>query len=73
MKPVRVVFILLSIMMVPVLVDGQMLRTISFQGGLTDTLGSPIPDGLYPFTFRLYDVSTGGTAIWTDKNNAAGW
>jgi hypothetical protein len=65
MKPVRVAFILFSIMMVPLLVFGQMPRTISFQGVLTDTMGNPKPDGVYTFTFRLYDVSAGGTAIWT--------
>ena len=41
---------------------------IPIQGRLTDADGSPL-DGDYSLTFRLYDVSTGGTALCTDTRS----
>jgi len=39
-------------------------RILSFQGRLTDTLGNPITTATN-VTFKLYNVSTGGTALYT--------
>ena len=33
---------------------------INYQGYLTDTDGSPVPDGTYTMTFSLYDAFEGG-------------
>ena len=41
-------------------------RMINFQGVLKDTLGSPVPDGNYSMTFRIYDASGGGTVFWQE-------
>ncbi|MBI3192832.1 MAG: hypothetical protein HYZ34_00020 [Ignavibacteriae bacterium] len=49
--------------------DAQIPRTISYQGVLTDNLGTPKSDGTYSFTFRLYESETGGTAIWSETKN----
>jgi hypothetical protein len=38
----------------------------SYQGILTDAGGNPVADGTYSAEFRLYDVSTGGTALYTE-------
>lgn len=38
----------------------------SYQGVLTDTLGTPKPDGRYAFTFRLYAGTTGGSPLWSE-------
>ncbi len=40
-------------------------RLLNYQGFVTDTLGNPINDTL-DFLFRIYSVSSGGTAIWTE-------
>jgi hypothetical protein len=45
----------------------QIPRTLSYQGVLTDAAGKPRPNPSYQFTFRLYDVATGGTALWTEQ------
>ncbi len=42
--------------------------TMSYQGVLTDNLGNLQPDGLYNFTFRIYTVGAGGSAIWTEND-----
>ena len=39
---------------------------MSYQGVLRDGSGDPVPDGSYNVTFRLYDVETGGTALWSE-------
>ena len=44
----------------------QVSRTLSYQGMLADSLGNPKPDGTYSFTFRLYQVASGGSALWTE-------
>jgi len=44
-------------------------KYINFQGKLTDSDGNPAADGTYTVTFRLYDVETGGTALWTEEQS----
>jgi len=43
-------------------------QLLSFQGHLTDTTGRIVPDGNYNLTFRIYDVSTGGTSLWSESH-----
>lgn len=47
-------------------VGAQIPLTLSYQGVLMDSSGNPKTDGVYTFTFRLYDTGSGGTAIWTE-------
>jgi hypothetical protein len=42
--------------------------TINYQGCLTDSNGDPINDSL-DMVFRLYNVESGGTALWTEAQN----
>lgn len=44
-------------------------RTMSYQGYLKDTGGQPVTDTL-GITFRIYDLETGGTALWTEADAA---
>ncbi len=46
----------------------QVPRTISYQGRLTNDTGAPL-DGTYSITFSLYDVATGGTALWSEMKS----
>jgi hypothetical protein len=48
---------------------GTVPQLINYQGTLTDTSGNPVPDGQYGVVFNIYDVSTGGTALWTETWN----
>ena len=43
--------------------------TMSYQGVLTDNAGNLVPDGLYNFVFKMYDVGSGGVALWTETQN----
>ena len=42
--------------------------TLSYQARLADGGGSPITASL-SITFRLYDVPSGGTALWSEVQN----
>jgi hypothetical protein len=50
-------------------IAGTVPQLINYQGTLTDTSGNPVPDGQYGVVFNIYDVSTGGTALWTETWN----
>jgi hypothetical protein len=45
---------------------GQVPQTVTYQGLLTDDTGSPVTDGDYSLTFRIYDAETGGTELWSE-------
>jgi len=40
---------------------------LSYQGKLTDTLGTPVPNGNYPVMFLLYTVPSGGSSFWSES------
>ncbi|OGU18590.1 MAG: hypothetical protein A2059_00500 [Ignavibacteria bacterium GWA2_55_25] len=66
MKTYYYTAIVLLLIAIPFSSEAQIPRTLSYQGVLTDTSGVPKPDGSYTLTFRLYDLSAGGSAIWTE-------
>ncbi|MBI5361185.1 MAG: tail fiber domain-containing protein [Planctomycetes bacterium] len=43
-------------------------QTINFQGKLYNSSGTEI-DSTVSMTFKIYDVATGGTALWTETQN----
>ena len=47
------------------LVQAQSAR-LGIQGILKKANGNAVDDGTYSLTFRLYDVTSGGTALWTE-------
>ena len=62
----RILFILTLIGFLSVNVFGQAIpKQINYQGILKE--GSALLDGNYPFTFRIYNDPTGGTALWTES------
>ena len=46
----------------------QVPQTMSYQGVLTDATGALVPDGYYDLTFRIYNVPTAGSALWTEAH-----
>ncbi|MFQ5606189.1 MAG: tail fiber domain-containing protein [bacterium] len=45
---------------------GQVPATISYQGVILDANGSPVTEGYYALTFKLYETASGGAPIWTE-------
>ena len=53
-----------------VTIGSTMSLMMKYQGRLLDpATGDPKPDGTYTMTFRIYDVSTGGTALWLETKD----
>ena len=46
-------------------------RMLSYQGRLTDNSGSPVPNGNYQLTFRLYQQENGGSPFWTETQTVS--
>ncbi len=57
-------FLLLSVQ----LAWAQVPQTISYQGVLTDASGAPM-SGPHILAFRIYDVETGGAALWSEAHS----
>ena len=44
----------------------QVPQTISYQGVLTNVKGDAVTNGTYSLTFKIYEVATGDTSLWTE-------
>lgn len=44
-------------------------RLMNFQGRLDDSTGSPVANGDYDVTFRLFDVPAGGSPLWEETQS----
>jgi len=57
--------ILILLIIVPFSGYAAVPQTINYQGYITDSGGTPI-DATVQMTFKIYNVATGGTALWTE-------
>jgi len=49
---------------------GQVPQLINYQGVLIEpATGQPVPDDTYSITFSIYDVASGGSAIWSESHS----
>lgn len=54
----------------PATATAGIFKQINFQGKVVNkTTGTNIADNTYSFTFSIYNVDTGGAAIWTETKN----
>lgn len=44
-------------------------RTIGFQGSVRNKTTNALVNGNFDFVFKIYNVSSGGTALWTETRN----
>lgn len=66
--------LLLAVSMIVLLVSvaegaSSVPRLINYQAVVRDGGGVVVPDGTYDFTFNIYTVSSGGSAIWTEDQS----
>jgi hypothetical protein len=47
----------------------QIPQTMSYQGILTGTSSTPVPDGTVSLTFRLYDSSENSDTLWQETQS----
>ena len=63
---VSVMTVLLASLLRPAPAVAANPTTMSFQGKVVNANGTNVTDGTYAFVFKLYTVSSGGSAIWTE-------
>jgi hypothetical protein len=62
--------VLIALVPVRTSATAGILKQINFQGKVVNkTAGTNITDGSYSFTFSIYSVDAGGSAIWTETKN----
>jgi hypothetical protein len=59
--------IIFSSMFLIVLATAQIPPKLSYQGILTDAGGVAVPNGDYDLHFAIYNVPSGGSALWTES------
>jgi hypothetical protein len=68
MKNTRFFFLLGLLLFSMAQVHAQ--ASLSFQGALQKASGANFDDGEYAMTFRLYESETGGSAVWSETQDA---
>ena len=63
---VSLLFIAAASVVAPPVTHALNPNTMSFQGKVVNANGTNVANGNYSFVFKLYTVSTAGTAIWTE-------
>jgi hypothetical protein len=58
--------LLLILSLLVLFLHSQVPKMINYQGKLMTTEGLPVADGDYQVTFAIYDVKTGGAALWDE-------
>lgn len=59
-----------QVLSAPLRTNVSVPSTVGFEGFLAQSTGQPIANGIYSLTFRVFDVPTGGSAYWTETQNA---
>jgi len=67
MRRLAAAAVLLASLLAPTSALADPPSTMSYQGVLTNDVGTFVPDGNYNLTFRLYDVPGGGVALHSEN------
>lgn len=66
MKRLTLFFISVWLLFLSVPVLAAIPALINYQGKLTDSTGANVADAVYTIKFSIYDVASGGTALWSE-------
>ncbi len=69
MRPALVVCVVFCLLAVAGAARADVPDVMSYQGVLRDDLGNVVPDDDYLLTFRIYNVVTGGTPLWSEDQS----
>jgi hypothetical protein len=65
-KSVLLFAVLISLLSIANIYSQGIPQTINYQGVLKDASGVVVPNGDYSLTFKLYDLPSGGSALWNE-------
>ncbi|MCD6531895.1 hypothetical protein J7K99_05600, partial [bacterium] len=63
--------VLLCVLLLVISFAAAVPAQINYQGKITNSAGVAL-EGTYDMTFRLYNVATGGTALWSETHSSVG-
>lgn len=63
-------FILVFLIGFSLPIFSQVPKTLSYQAVLANADGTPVANGNYDLTFRLYTSASGGSALWEENHNS---
>ncbi|HZY11096.1 MAG TPA: hypothetical protein VFF29_08070, partial [Bacteroidota bacterium] len=61
-----ILFLVWGFLLSSVAILAQVPNKISYQGLLTTSAGTPVPDGSYDLKFDLFNVTSSGSSLWTE-------
>ncbi|NOQ96921.1 MAG: hypothetical protein GQ561_02040, partial [Calditrichae bacterium] len=64
----RIIVVLLFLLLIVCIAFPQIPQTLSYQGIFSDA-GGTLLNGSYDFTFKIYNVETGGTELWSEMQS----
>jgi len=64
----RTIPIVAAILLLAAALQAALPSTMSYQGVLNDN-GAPVPDDDYSMSFAIYNVESGGAALWTESRS----
>lgn len=64
------ILLIVSALGICVIANAQVPQKISYQGMLTTSVGTPVPNGSYSIRFDIYNLSVGGTLRHTETHAA---
>ena len=67
---IGLMLLFLALTLSPLATYGDIPPKINYQGYLTDSGGRPINVAV-PIKFSIYEVATGGTAVWTETQDVS--
>lgn len=67
----RLLFVVLTFLIVAAACAPKLVPTFSHQGRLLDASGNPVADGDYPVEYRIFNQASDGTAVYTESQNVA--
>lgn len=71
MRRLIMLFVILSMILLSKPTSAEIPPYMQFQGKATDAQDAPL-NGSYKITFRIYDVESGGSPIWSERHDAVG-
>lgn len=65
---IKIYLIFALLLFITATLHAEVPQLVNYQGKLMQANGLPVTDGTYSIQFAVYDVPTGGTALWSETN-----
>jgi hypothetical protein len=66
----QAILLIIGLVSITSLSSAEIPQVISYQGKVTDSVGTQVADNTYTMRFRIYDAATAGTVLWDSGNQS---